>query len=67
MTAMALIILDDTATGMMNYFEKAVAYLLPIAEGKNKDTNKRSHGRISQVIATVSAAKAGRRTSDVEY
>ena len=30
MAAMASIMLEDTATGMRNYFEKTVAYLLPI-------------------------------------
>ena len=60
MEAMASIILDDTATGMRNYFEKAVAYLLPISEVKKKRPNKLSHGIISQVIATVSATKASK-------
>ena len=54
MAAMAFIRLVDTATGMRNYFDKSVAYLLPISERKNKGPKKRSHGRISQVIATVS-------------
>ena len=60
MPSMASIILDDTATGMRNYFEKAVAYLLPISEVKKKRPNKLSHGIISQVIATVSATKASK-------
>ena len=34
---MASIRLDDTSTGMRNDFDKAVAYLLPIAEGNKKD------------------------------
>ena len=44
MAAMASIRLDDTATGMRNDFEKALAYLLPIAEGKKKRVNTRLHG-----------------------
>ena len=61
---------NDTATGMRNDLYKAVAYLLPIAEGKKKGPNKRAHGRIYQVITTISAAKAdksGRGPSSVEY
>ena len=57
MEAMASIILDDTATGMRNYFEKAVAYLLPIAEGNKKVPNKNANGIISKVISNVSDAK----------
>ena len=67
MAAMASIILDDTDTGMRNDFEKAVAYLLPISEGKKKGTNKRAHGRISKLIATVSAPNAGCGSFGVEY
>ena len=70
MAAMASIILDDTSTGMRNDFDKAVAYLLPIAEGNKKDPNKDAHGRISKLIATVSAPKAYkvlRGPSGVEY
>ena len=47
---MASIRLDDTDTGMRNYFEKD-------PEGKNKFPNKLAHGRNSQVIAIVTAAK----------
>ena len=68
--AMASIRLDDTATGMRNDFEKAVAYLLPIDEGKKKGANKRLHGRIYQLSATVSSANIGKTgcgPSGVEY
>ena len=68
--ALKYIRLDDTATGTRNDFGNDVAYLLPIDEGKKKGPNKRAHGRISQVIPTVSSAKAdnaGSRTSGVEY
>ena len=60
---MASIRLDDTDTGMRNYFEK-------YAEGKNKFPNKLAHERKSQVIAIVTAAKVdkeGRRPYGVEY
>ena len=57
---MAYIMLDDTATGMQNDFEKAVAYLLPIAEGKKKGVNKCPHVRISQFSATFSSATIGK-------
>ena len=67
MAAMALIRFDDTDTGTSNEFEKAFAYLLPIAEQNKKGPKKRAHGRISQVIAPVSAAKAGSGPSVVEY
>ena len=70
MAAMASIRLDNNATGKRNDSEKAVGYLLPIAEGKNKGPNKRTHGRFSKVISTVSSAKAdkaGHGPSGVEY
>ena len=70
MAAIGSIRLDDNATVIMNYFKKTIAYLFPIAEGKKKGPNKRSHGRISQVIDTISSAKvdkAGHRPSGVEY
>ena len=57
MAAMASIILDDTATGMRNYFGKVVSYLLTISEGNKKVPNKNANGIISKVISTVSAAK----------
>ena len=66
MAAMSSISLNNTATETRNDFEKSVAYLLPIAEGKNIGANKIAHGRISQVISTVSDVKAGRGLSDVE-
>ena len=52
---------------MRNDLYKYVALFLSIAEGKKKGPNKLAHGRISQVIATVSDAKAGRITSSLEY
>ena len=70
MAYMASIRLYDTSTVMRNNFYKAVAYLLPIAKGNKKGTIKLSHGRISQVIATVSAAnndKSGCGPSRIEY
>ena len=42
MAAMASIGLDDTVTGTRNDFKKAVAYLIPISEGKNNVPNKRA-------------------------
>ena len=74
LAAMAAIHLDDTPNGMRNDFEKAVAYLLPIADPTKKEGgrggHKLQHGQISQVIARLSVTKGekiGRGPSGVEY
>ena len=71
---MAAIHLDDTPNGMRNDFEKAVAYLLPIADPTKKEGGrggrKRQHGQVSQVIANLSVTKGDkiwRGTSGVKY
>ena len=74
MAAMAAIRLDNTPNRMRNDFEKAVLYLLPIADPTKKEggrgERKRQHGQILQVIANLSVTKGekiGRGTSGVEY
>ena len=74
MAAMAAICLYNTPNEMGNEFDKAVAYLLPIADSTKKEggrgVHKRQHRKISQVIANLSVTKGeeiGRGTSGVEY
>ena len=74
MASMAAIRLNNTPNGMRNDIEKAVAYLLPIADPTKKEGGrggrKNQHGQIQQVIANLSVTKGekiGRKAYGVEY
>ena len=53
--ALSSVSLDDNANGMINEFEKAVAFLLPTDPVKNK--KKRGHAQISYVSTPRTAVK----------